>query len=209
MLTYGTAKTPMTLRSIFPSSTSVIFSLIQILIPSSVLPDHASASLAAINTILIPPQIVSLNSSLYFDNFEYPFATGLNPSPTTSTVMSTKRITRRIRGDEMAGVTVDDRSRSWRVNKYWMKLEVVVESGLGSRALSRRISDKSVNVPNRPPCSFRGEVSARQGTPATIIGNAAPSATSEDTAASWRPVHMLRWARAPNDKGVEEDRGGI
>lgn len=104
---------------------------------------------------------------------------------------------------------MDDRSRPWRVNKYWIKLDVVVESGLGSRALSNRIRDKSVNVPRRPPCSFRGDVSARQGTPDTNIGRAAPSATSEEIAASWRPVHMLRCASAPDDKGAEEDRGGM
>ena len=41
------------------------------------------------------------------------------------------------------------------------------------------------------------------------MGNAAPTATREDKAASLRPVNIVRWAKSAEERGVEEEREGM
>jgi len=112
-----------------------------------------------------------------------------------------------IRADEIAGAIVDGKALD--KSGICKKFDVESESGLGSSAFKRRNKERSVIEPVRPPRTFCGEVWLRHGTSTRNMGNAAPRAMKEERAASLRPVNIVRWARAAEVSGVEEESEGM
>lgn len=81
------------------------------------------------------------------------------------------------------------------------RFEVDADPGLGSKAFSKRIKERSVRVPVRPPWVLDGEVLDKQGTPMVKRGSAAASASSETNAASLKDVYIACTEMTPSETG--------